>query len=270
MIKAILIPTDFSECAGSANQLAHYLALASGARVYYFHMFADYSEPVHVPQSSDHFITKHPREAIHRAQLQELVRRAIRGGIKASSIFVYDHGSDKIQDYIESYDIDLVVMCSHGVVGLHTWLKGAYIHSFTQQIQIPVLIVRDLPDHPIKSILYMSSFNHDCTKDLKRISIMANLTGATVNLLFVMKLDDDKTPHEAQKILVSYRNAFQGAIDSADMVSTENDQWRVSDFIQAQTPDMVAMSRNEYDLFFLSRNVSRDLLKLEHVPFLIL
>jgi nucleotide-binding universal stress UspA family protein len=269
-MKAILVPTDFSECAGHARELAEVLARESGAHLYFFHMFSDYSEPVHVPHSSEYFVTRHPKEGKHRAQLNSWVQQAERAGITCSSIFVYDHGTDKVLDYMESYEIDLVILGSHGIGGLREWVMGSNARYLARHSHIPVIVVKEKIESPIQSILFPSLFEEDVTDEVDKITSIARYLNAQVDLLYLEKDPGERRRDEGLNILKKYQSVGPDCIDSLKVIKAENELSVINRYIQENKIDMVAIRRDEYDISMFPRNISNSLLKHHKLPILVL
>lgn len=87
-------------------------------------------------------------------QLQELREAAkqhlmgVRNNIRSEKVdvrvqFIEGVGvASIICDYINSEDIDLVVMSTHGRTGIQRWLFGSVTHKVMQGIHIPVMLIR--------------------------------------------------------------------------------------------------------------------------------
>lgn len=269
-MKAILVPTDFSACAANAVRLAHSIAQKAGAHLYFLHMFTDFSEPVHVPHSSDHIIARHPKEGRCRARLKQLVTEAEQEGIEASSIFVYDHGTEKVSDYLESYDIDLVVMGTHGIGGLKEWLTGSNARYLTRHTTVPVLVLKHVPESfEIGEILFPSRFHHDMTDSLGKVSELASLFDAQVHLLYVHLNGSDKNAGQEAHILDYFQGEFPDNRMKASAIDTNDELWGIEEFIHTWTTDIVAVSRKEHNATIFSRSIAESLIKREDVPILI-
>lgn len=269
-MNAVLVPTDFSECADSAVQLAHAIALKSGAHLYFLHMFTDFSEPIHVPQLSDHVISRHPKEGMARARLEKLVEQAEAEGIRSSSIFVYDHGSEKVIDYLDSYEIDLVVMGTHGIGGLKEWLVGSNARYITRHTTIPVLVTKKVTEaFEIRDILFPSVFSHDVSESLGRVVEFAGLFGATIQLLYVNLTGRSAGSGQAEHILEYFSSEYPQASFRINVIDTNDELWGIGEFIQTYPADVIGVSRGEHDSSFFSRSVAESLMQREETPILI-
>ncbi len=269
-MKSILVPTDFSECAESATQVAHAIALKSDAHIYFLHMFTDYWEPVHVPQSSDHIIARHPKEGIRRARLEKLVEAAESDGIEASSIFVYDHGTEKVSDYLESYDIDLVVMGTHGIGGLKEWVTGSNAKYVARHSTIPVLVIKSIPENfEINDILFPSTFTHDVSEALQGVVDLADIFRANIQLLYVNLEESPRESGQQEHLLDYFRDQFPSANFYVNAINTNDELWGIGEFIHTYPADIVAVSRGEHDASFFSRSIAESLIKREEIPILI-
>ncbi len=269
-MKSILVPTDFTSCAENAIQLAHSVALKADAHLYFLHMFTDFSEPVHVPQSSDHIITRHPKEGMRRARLEKLVEQAEAEGIRSSSIFVYDHGTEMVSDYLESYDIDLVIMGTHGIGGLKEWLIGSNARYLARNTTVPVLAIKKIPaSFEIREILFPSRFTHEVTDSLAKVTELARLFGAAVRLLYVNLEESNKPSGQHEHILDYFREEFPDTNFLSDEIDTHDELWGIEECIHTFPADLIAVSRGEHDSSFFSRSIAETLMSRAEIPVMI-
>ena len=123
-MRRILVPTDFSDCANAATEMAFHLAKKSGADIYFLHLAIDQESPRSVPGKSIQHTNPELGQA--RAKLDQLVKAAEVDGIRAKQELVIGTGQEKIQDFIGPYRIDYLVMGSHGATGIREAIINAY------------------------------------------------------------------------------------------------------------------------------------------------
>lgn len=149
--KSMLCPTDLSSTGGLAIDVAYQLA-GPGARIHLLHV----CEPPHlgnplygpfvqgyVPSSED---TQHGEERV-LAKLRRLVPdaapdRSIR------TEFHLVHGVDVakvIEDEAARFDVDVVVMGTHGRTGLGRILMGSVATDVVKKRGLPVVLVHEDP-----------------------------------------------------------------------------------------------------------------------------
>ncbi len=141
-IQRILCPTDFSECSQAAVDLAIDMAKRFDAEVQLFHVFQyppylGWEEGMTMAAASLQLMQEQ-RERVDD-QLEELVERCRRAGVKASAEQVDGAPYTKIAD--ASAHADLVVMGSHGRTGLPRLLLGSVAERVVRMARSPVISV---------------------------------------------------------------------------------------------------------------------------------
>jgi nucleotide-binding universal stress UspA family protein len=145
-IKKILLPLDGSSVAEQAIPHAEALAQVLGADLVLFQAF----EPVR-PVAIEGGVAMSPamikeeEEAKRGAALAYLdsVGNAFREqGLSTSSVVALGSPADKIIDYADASDIDLIAMSTHGRSGIGRWVFGSVTDKVLHAGDKPVLAVR--------------------------------------------------------------------------------------------------------------------------------
>jgi nucleotide-binding universal stress UspA family protein len=145
-VRAILLPTDFSECARHAVPVAAELARLLGARVICLHVV----EPVVPPVGWAPTAEALPVAADFGEQLGEAAGRelpAFTGGAEFEGLDVEElvaHGEPaaEIVRAASERGADLIVISSHGRTGLGRILFGSTAESVVRHAHCPVLVVK--------------------------------------------------------------------------------------------------------------------------------
>lgn len=149
-LKSILLPTDFSECAGEATRYAFALAEQFDAHLHLLHVIHDITTQVpefgmglafpayleHLPERID----KLEQEAIRK--LAELTpdgwseKRGATLAVKQGQTFV------EIVRYAREHQVDLIVIGTHGRSALAQTLLGSVAERVVRNATCPVFTVR--------------------------------------------------------------------------------------------------------------------------------
>ena len=122
-ISKILVPTDFSDCANHASEIAVMLARKTNAQLIFIHFYPDPEAGLHLRRRERKNLTiVTPEMTAIKAKLDLIVKDCERKSVPAKGVIVYDRGNDFIEDYAESYQADLILMGSHGAKGLIEWV----------------------------------------------------------------------------------------------------------------------------------------------------
>lgn len=136
---SILVPVDASPLSEKALPHAIRLARALGLPVRLFTVVDNIVANALTEFADTEAID--PNRAVD-AYFERLIRPLAERGIDAS----FDskpglRAAEGLLDYIETNDIDVVVMASHGYSGITRWLLGSIAEKVVRSSRVPVLIV---------------------------------------------------------------------------------------------------------------------------------
>ena len=144
-IDTILVPTDFSQDAERALEVATYLAAEFGSRIVLLHAYhidfphtsPGFTAPVILP---DGFYVQCQNEATLR--VEALAKETAAKGVEATGVAVERPPSLGILDQIEALPADLVVMGTRGLTGLKHVALGSTAERVVRSATCPVLTVK--------------------------------------------------------------------------------------------------------------------------------
>ena len=144
MIRRILHPSDFSPASAPAFREAVEMARVSRARLLIVHVLPP------IAQVPDVYIATRMHEGLARArraqgqkQLDRLVARARRAGVRASSLLLdFGVAHERIVRIAGSTRSQLIVMGTHGRTGLAKIALGSVAERVVTTSRCPVLTVR--------------------------------------------------------------------------------------------------------------------------------
>ncbi|MFN3839910.1 MAG: universal stress protein [Cyclobacteriaceae bacterium] len=268
-MKKILVPTDFSECANQAARLAMDLGKKLGAWVYFLHISPE--PTVKSAVHSDFELETHHQEVSNaKAQLDEWVRVGETSGITCFPILVFDNGSEKIENYVKPYSIDLIVMGSHGAKGIRKLILGSNAHRVIRQADIPVLVVKRMDDaFTIRSLLFASTFRHDITTGFSWIAGFAIGIKAKLHILYLASAIDPTPETEAIRQLEKLASGYPGLTYSPDYAISNDVDWAIRQVSKKVEADVIAVAGDEKDYGIISVHVASQLLNDEDRPVLV-
>jgi nucleotide-binding universal stress UspA family protein len=192
MITKILVPTDFSEEANNAFEVAVQLARRTGASIKALHIieppystsFNAMGTYVPAPAMEDVFIVQLMDQS--RRRMQELVQRGRFQDIHLEHEVDVDRVINKIRRVVEEEGFDLVVMGSQGVHGMDEMLIGSNTEKVVRLASCPVLTVKQRIEHfEVRNILFPTNFEDDLSPVVARAKEAQQLFGAELHLLHV-------------------------------------------------------------------------------------
>lgn len=208
-IKRILCPVDFSECSAKAYEYAHSIARHYGAKLFVQHV----AERVITP--FDGYEPQNQFEELYAHQSDEAQKRyrelagSVADGVEQEFVFQrWGPAADFILLFAEDYEIDLIVMGTHGRRGLDRLIMGSVLERVLRKTRSPILAVRsphpDAPkagDHPvnIRRILFCTDFSEDSPRALEYALSLAMQYDAELSLLHVLEGTRGEPEIEQQK-----------------------------------------------------------------------
>jgi nucleotide-binding universal stress UspA family protein len=141
-MKRILIATDGSACSTQAVTFGIELAAEQHAEVFVIHVVptADVLPPIvpfAIAASVPHQISAKDREPLELAAAV-----AAEHGVRATTVLLSGDAADEIVKYSASYDVDLIVVGSHGYGAIAGTLLGSVSRGVLHASTRPVLVVR--------------------------------------------------------------------------------------------------------------------------------
>ena len=142
LFKKILVATDGSENAAKAASYGVNIAKAAGADVYVLYVI-----------STEHAVTTRTvmgwseafeeylanKGGVATAYVKKLGEEA---GVKVEPVFLKGVPAEKILEYAEESNIDLIVMGTQGLTGIKRFLIGSVAENVVRHSKVPVMIIR--------------------------------------------------------------------------------------------------------------------------------
>lgn len=250
-MKRILFPTDFSDAAQNALDVAISLAKESNAELFVLHSLNSAQQYVDLSLSTAGDITmpgmqpevvmaaiEEEKKRVDK-KMEETVSYASSKGLKISSFVIHQALDAEINEYVAINEIDFIVMGTHGSSGLREAFLGSNAQRIVRKAIVPVLTVNDkYQDFKIKSIVYCSDFLEDgINAQLPRIKKFADAFNSELNLVYVntptyfeeskividrmTKIIDDYDLSSCKQYIYNAFDIDEGAIAAADLLNAD-------------------------------------------------
>jgi nucleotide-binding universal stress UspA family protein len=141
VLRRIVAPTDFSECAEEAWALTQRLAEALGSEVVLVHVFVEppiYGDP---PIVTSWTVVADTQKWVSD-ELERWAERARTKGIEVRTVVVTGSSAQEIVRLAGEEHADAIVMGTHGRAGLNRALLGSVADRVIRTAPCPVLTVR--------------------------------------------------------------------------------------------------------------------------------
>lgn len=267
-MKKILVPTDFSVCADNAVQVALEIAGKFQAEIIFQHVHDDLSGSAHTLQG-----TARQHDLGHiKAMLDALVHKAERTGLAARQLLVLSKGTDKIENYIEPLNIDLVVMGSHGATGIRERILGSQTQRVVRQSTAPVLVIKHKPERKeFKNILFATTFHENPEKAIEPVIKLAAVYSGKVHLLYVGLEKDSQTKAEVEAKMHQLEQRFPQASFTRNFITTNDPEWGIQYVAKDIVPDAIALTTQlRVGKFLFTHSLAEDLVNHENLPVLVI
>lgn len=243
----ILVPTDFSDCAGFAADTAIQLAPKLSAEVHFYTRVA-----VH-PKWSDYdpaIQAEYPESAVRireaKQKLQALKDRYIDQW--PSIVTTYSHGDiiDVVSSYIDKENIDFIVMGSSGADGIKEAILGSNAQKIVRHAHCPVVVVK----HPIleknlhfQNLVFASDFRPEAQPAFQKLLDFAHHFGSHIHLLSIASYPAVHIDEGIMDRMKAFEKMAHGTLkvtihESADF----NVELGITHFAQEHNADLIALA----------------------------
>ena len=160
-MKNILVPTDFSACASDAAEVAFQLAERFDAKV---HFFSNLTIDPKFLEASESERENYPEvlQTIYNTNIlfKDLAKKAQIKNIEFEARWNGGKLVDNVKNYVQLYNIDFIVMGSHGTSGKNEFFIGSNTQKVVRVVHCPVLIVKDeIKIFDLKKVVFASTYN---------------------------------------------------------------------------------------------------------------
>lgn len=246
-MKNILIPTDFSDCANAASQFGIQFAKMSGAKIDFIHLM---STPVDWVKLSIEKESNYPETGAKighaKNELNQWIKNADNEDIEASQSLIFNKSIDEVFSLVENRQIDLIMMGSHGSQGFKEFIIGSNAQQILRNSKVPVLIIKDKIEKPIRSIIFVSDFKDVSQTAFSQITHFADILDAHIELLFVNTPNgfsqSTETDLNMNRVLEHCKREDTCTKNSINASSVEKG---VQDFVKEKTVDLIAICTHD-------------------------
>lgn len=241
-MKRILVPTDFSEHAEHALKVAAKVARENNGEIFIVHMLelpsqmADaVSSGAAIPEIMLFLNKAHER-------LEELLTKDYLSGIKVTEAIKYERAFEGIIKHSAEYEIDLVVMGSHGASGFKELLVGSTTEKIVRNSEAPVLVIKhDSPEFNANRFVFASDFSEETRKPFEKVLKIAKIFNSHLDLVMINTPNSFKTSHEADKTMKNFVATYSLEKYSLHIYNDTNIESGIINFSNSVNADLIGM-----------------------------
>lgn len=182
----IIVPTDFSDCAEYALEVAAQIAKKQqGAKVHLVHFYerpiSGFTLQFRVDNEELHALKKEIEK-----ELNNLTEKPYMEGVDVQWHYYADKKIIELPELDLAADADLIVMGSHGVQGARELFIGSNTQRVVQLSEIPVLVIKNrIENFEVNEMVFASNFYSEADNAYKHIHQFSSAFGANLHLLKV-------------------------------------------------------------------------------------
>lgn len=189
-INKILVPVDFSECSNRAVDFALHLGEKFNAHITLLHVVTLFHEEVNEESRLQDLekIVQSRERWIHE-KLKEHKNAADQHNLEVESILLRGFTpADKILEYVQENNFDLIIMGSHGRTGIKHLLQGSVSEKVVRLSNIPVLTIHhSTKNYDPKIILVPIDFSKFSKIAVERAQFFAKTYSAKIIFLHIIE-----------------------------------------------------------------------------------
>lgn len=242
-MKKILVPTDFSECAEHAVEVAASIAKKMDARLYILHVM-----DIPVYDRNDSFQSySDTAEGIFWIKLvqkrfKELFQKPFLKDVNAVQVLQFDGVYDTITVQAEEHGIDLIVMGSHGDSGAHEVFIGSNTEKVVRLAECPVLTVKHrYQNFELKNVVFASNFYGEAKENFSRLFDFIKMFDAHIHLVKVITPDHFESTPYTEKLIEDFANDWKLKNYTAHIFNERTIHAGIHEAAKRIDADMIAM-----------------------------
>ncbi len=248
-MKTILVPTDFSEPANNALDVAIQLSKKLNGRVILLNIiepiksYVAATDGMYIDASVEQKYIDYLKENA-QSQMKVLLKEhtdvQIDTQVSLGTIFT------AIQEQIKNEGVDLIIMGTMGVSGLDEVLIGSNTEKVVRMAQCPVLAVKDKIDFDkIQRFLFATNLNKEQLPILEKVVALKNTLGMELHLLYVNVPNDFYTNREVEKKKEKFIKAAQLEDYTFHFYNALNEENGIIYFAEDNHMDMIAVATHQ-------------------------
>jgi len=220
----LLVPTDFSPQAMHALEVAVQLAKRYNAKIYLLHLLEMPETLVDGPGIAH---TSELPEALYFMRLahqrfNDILKLPLLQDIEVIEAAEFDGAFEGIMDYVVKYEIDGIVMGSHGANGLQELFIGSNTEKVVRHANVPVLVIKSQNlDFKIRNFVFATDLQDDNIAPVQKALKLAEKEGAALKLVYINTPNRFRTTLEIKK---NYHNFIESLGTPVEHFSIFNDQ----------------------------------------------
>lgn len=241
-MKRILVPTDFSEHAEDALKVAAQIAKKNNCEIILLHMLELPHQSndaimggVSIPESM--LFMKKANEMLDEAASREYLNE-----ISVTEVVKMDKPIHGITQISKDYDVDLIVMGSHGSSGVEELLIGSNTEKVVRNSEIPVLVIKkNISNFNASNIVFASDFSDEAKKPFEKLLNLSKLFESKLHLVTICTPNSFKPTHISEEAMNEFVSQFNITNYTTQIYNDTNIEKGIINFSNKINADIIGM-----------------------------
>ncbi|MFZ6051966.1 universal stress protein [Halocola ammonii] len=242
-MRKILVPTDFSECANYATEVAASIAKKTGARLILMHIIniPSYESNMSIQDTKDIaeglFMMK-----LVKKRFKELLEKPFLKDVNVIELVEFDNVYESIAKQAKEQNAGMIVMGSRGSSGAEEVFIGSNTERVIRTAEVPVLTVKSrIENFDIKDIVFASNFYGESYSVFNKVQELAKIYDAKIHLLKVVTPGNFETTRYSRKLIEDFVKETKLKNYDYHIYSDEKVANGIYHFCEETNPDIIAM-----------------------------
>ena len=268
-MKNILVPTDFSSQAENALKVAAQLAKKYNCVIHLLHML---ELPLHKVDAISSY--NDLPEAVYFMKLahkhfKKLLSKEYLKDVKVYEAVEFNEIFKGVFNACKKFNIDLIVMGSHGLSGFKEMLVGSNTEKVVRTSETPVLVIKNThKSFKVNDFVFASNFKDENKKAYKNAVKFAKLVDAKIHLLIINTANSFMTTANAKSRISDFAKVSDFKNFSINIYNDESVEKGIMNFSESIHADLIGMSSHGRQgiSHFFNGSISEDLVNHANRP----
>ena len=272
-MKKILVPTDFSEQADNAMNMACQIAKKNGAEVYALHIL-DISGYIDYAADSSYSMMGSPPSLVldekfmndlqegAQEKMEHFIDKYRSNEINIQQKIEFGNAYLFITEEVKNEDIDLIVMGSKGVEdGVEEFFVGSNTEKVVRHAKCPVITVKNRVQlDQIKNIVFASGFTEKESHVSVELKKIQEVFDATLHLVRINTPNNFETTRKAQSLIEQFAKSNELRQYTINFYDDLVEEDGIIYFAQDIEADMIALATHGRSglMHLLSGSIAED------------
>lgn len=262
-MRKILVPTDFTEHANYAMEVAAQIARKIGGEIVLLHMLelpstlSDKVSPGYdIPE-----IMFFKNYAVNK--LEETANSSVLNGLTVSTAMKLGKASEGVLAVSKAENVDIIVMGSHGASGFQEMLVGSNAEKVVRSSEIPVLVIKgEHKSFSADNMIFASDFSEEIKRPFTELLKIAKFFNTHLHLVMINTPNSFKPTQLSEEIMDNFLAGFELPTNITRAIYNDlNVEKGILNYAKKIDADIIAMSthgRTGLNHFFVG-SISEDL-----------